>query len=181
VSAHILCQCLQGRSYQWLSQAQFLCQTPACVLPRALVGSLEEVAHEVAGGAGVRGGAEGEEHERHVQRCCELAIASRMPIGDARLPLDFISWVQTWTSSWISSGATSLRVQDSSQRGFGGAAGSGAVLAPLCLSFDVKTFLKNGILRYGGGPREGLGCITAGGRYEVTQLCTVLRARDAAW
>jgi hypothetical protein len=96
-------------------------------------------------------------------------------------PLDFISRVQTWISSWISSGATSLRVQDSSQRGFGGAAGAGAVLAPFCLSFEVKTFLKNGILRYGGEPRGGPVVITAGsGRYEVTQLCTVVRARDAA-
>ena len=62
------------------------------------------------------------------------------------LPLDFISCVQTWTSSWISSGATSLRVHDSSQRGLGGAAGSRSDLADFCLSFELKTFLKNGIL-----------------------------------
>jgi hypothetical protein len=82
-----------------------------------------------------------------------------MPIGGVHIPLDFISCVQTWISSWISSGATSLRVHDSSHRGFGGATGSGAALAPFCLSLDVKTFLKNGILRYGGEPRGGLGCI----------------------
>jgi hypothetical protein len=68
------------------------------------------------------------------------------------LPLDFISCVQTWTSSCISSGATSLRDHDSSQRGFGCATGSAwspyfpALEADRGPSFDLKTFLKNGIL-----------------------------------
>lgn len=95
-----------------------------------------------------------------------------MSIRDRHLPLDFISCVQTWMSSWISSGATSLRVHDSSQRGFGGAAGSGAVFAPFCLSLEVKTFLKKGMARCGavrgrgrvrgrggGGSGGGVGCI----------------------
>jgi hypothetical protein len=70
-----------------------------------------------------------------------------VPIDDSHVPLVFISCVQTWMSSWISSGATSLRVHDSSQRGFGGATGSGAVLAPFCLSLEWKTFLKKGMLK----------------------------------
>ena len=72
----------------------------------------------------------------------------QVPIEHSHVPLDFISCVQTWMSSWISSGATSFRVHDSSQRGFGGATGSGAVLAPFCLSFEWKTLLKKGMLAY---------------------------------
>lgn len=110
-----------------------------------------------------------------------------MSIRDRHLPLDFISCVQTWMSSWISSGATSLRVHDSSQRGFGGAAGSGAVFAPFCLSLEAKTFLKNGMARCGavrGRDRGGgVGCIyflplPADG-VTVTQV-RLGRARDAA-
>lgn len=44
-----------------------------------------------------------------------------------------------------------MRVHDSSQRGFGGAAGSGAVF-DFCLSFELKTFLKKGMVRKGGRP-----------------------------
>jgi hypothetical protein len=88
-------------------------------------------------------------------------MGGREPIRRGDLPLDFISCVQTWTSSWISSGATSVRVHDSSQRGFGGAAGAGADLDDFCLSFELKTFLKKGMLRGGGEPGlcggEGLG------------------------
>jgi hypothetical protein len=73
-----------------------------------------------------------------------------VPIDAAHVPLDFISCVQTWMSSWISSGATSLRVHDSSQRGLGGASGSGAALAPFCLSLEWKTFLKKGMLAMAG-------------------------------
>jgi hypothetical protein len=53
-------------AYQWLGETQFLCESLACVLPCALVGGLEEVAYEVAGGTRVGGGAEGEEHKGHV-------------------------------------------------------------------------------------------------------------------
>jgi len=71
--------------------------------------------------------------------------------GPLHMPLDFISWVQTCTSSWISSGATSLRDHDSSQRGFGGAAGCcspylAALEAAREPSLDLKTFLKKGML-----------------------------------
>ena len=73
-------------------------------------------------------------------------------------------------SSWISSGATSLRVHDSSQRGFGGAAGSVEVLAAFCLSFDVKTFLKKGIVGDGGAPgEEPATVLTADGGDAVAQ------------
>jgi hypothetical protein len=54
------------------------------------------------------------------------------------------------TSSWISSGATSLRVQDSCQRGFGGAAGwlsAWPAFAARDPSLDPKTFLKKGIVQ----------------------------------
>lgn len=61
-------------AYQWLGEPQFLCQPLACVLPCALVGGFEEVAYEVAGGTRVGGGAEGEEHEGHVQGCRVLAV-----------------------------------------------------------------------------------------------------------
>lgn len=60
------CGVMRVSAYQWLSKPQFLCQPLACVLPCALVGGFEEVAYEVAGGACVRGGAEGEEHKGHV-------------------------------------------------------------------------------------------------------------------
>jgi hypothetical protein len=64
-----------------------------------------------------------------------------------RLPLDFISCVQTCTSSWISSGATSLRDQASSHRGRGAGSLLASALDPdLEGSFDLKTFLKNGML-----------------------------------
>ena len=64
-----------------------------------------------------------------------------------RIPLDFISCVQMCTSSWISSGATSLRDHDSSHRGRGAA---GSLLASALDpdregSFDLKTFLKKGM------------------------------------
>lgn len=72
---------------------------------------------------------------------------------DGDLPLDFISWVQTCMSSWISSGATSLRDQASSQRGFAGAAELpspapylAALEADRAPSLDLKTFLKKGML-----------------------------------
>jgi len=55
--------------YQWLSQTQFLCQAFARVLPCVLICGLEEVAHKVAGGTCVGGGAEGEEQKGHIQRC----------------------------------------------------------------------------------------------------------------
>jgi hypothetical protein len=55
-----------------------------------------------------------------------------------------------WTNSWISSGATSLRDQASSHRGRGAA---GSLLASALepdreASFDLKTFLKKGMLRW---------------------------------
>jgi hypothetical protein len=63
------------------------------------------------------------------------------------IPLDFISCVQKWTSSWISSGATSLRDHDSSQRGLGAGWELGSALELLReASFDLKTFLKKGML-----------------------------------
>ena len=65
-----------------------------------------------------------------------------------RLPLDFISCVQTWTSSWISSGATSLRDHASSHRGRGAGVLLASALDPdLEASFGLKTFLKKGMLR----------------------------------
>jgi hypothetical protein len=79
-------------------------------------------------------------------------MATQLSKQDLYVPLDFISCVQTWISSCISSGATSLRDHDSSQRGFGFAAGSAlspylpAFEANRGPSFDLKTFLKNGIL-----------------------------------
>lgn len=78
------------------------------------------------------------------------------------IPLDFISCVQPWINSWISSGATSLRDQDSSHRGFGLATGSSwlaALEAERGPSLDLKTFLKNGILVWRGEPRYVVGCI----------------------
>lgn len=70
------------------------------------------------------------------------------------VPLDFISCVQTCISSWISLGATSVRDHASSQRGFGGVIGASslpALAADREPSFDLKTFLKKGIL---GGREE---------------------------
>lgn len=80
-------------------------------------------------------------------------------------PLDFISCVQPCISSWISSGATSLRVHDSSQRGFGCATGSSwspylpAFEAERGPSLDLKTFLKNGMLHWRGEAQDVPGCI----------------------
>jgi hypothetical protein len=83
----------------------------------------------------------------------------------ACIPLDFISCVQTWISSWISSGSTSLRDQDSSQRGFGFATGSSlwaALEADRAPSLDLKTFLKNGMVVWRGEPQYVPGCIRHG-------------------
>lgn len=66
----------------------------------------------------------------------------------ARIPLDFISCVQTCTSSWISSGATSVRDHASSHRGRGAGSLLASALDPdLEGVFDLKTFLKNGMAR----------------------------------
>jgi hypothetical protein len=74
-------------------------------------------------------------------------------VTTGRLPLDFISCVQKWTSSWISSGATSLRDHAFSQRGLGAASSElGSAFELLReASFDLKTFLKKGML---GGRRS---------------------------
>lgn len=83
-------------------------------------------------------------------------------------PLDFISCVQTCMSSWISSGATSLRVQDSCQCGFGGATGWVSALAPFAPrepSLDPKTFLKKGIVQVNSGrAARCLAACVVGGR-----------------
>jgi len=81
------------------------------------------------------------------------------------MPLDLSSWVHTWTSSWISSGATSLRDHDSSHRSLSGA---GWPLAPLssCLrplavrdpSLDLK-MLKKGMAGYGSQAAGATVCI----------------------
>lgn len=80
-----------------------------------------------------------------------LTVSNRLTMLSLQcyMPRDFISCVQTWTSSCISSGATSLRDHDSSHRGLGGAIGS--VLFPTLdpdrdPSLDLKTFLKKGML-----------------------------------
>ena len=56
--------------------------------------------------------------------------------GPGNQPLDFISCVQHLSNSWISSGSTSLRVQASSQWGFGGGAGT----APFVCTFFFFDF-----------------------------------------
>jgi hypothetical protein len=113
----------------------------------------------------------------------------RAIIFPSDVPLDFISWVQPWISSWISSGATSLRAHDSSQRGFGCA--TGASYSPTLepergLSFDLKTFLKKGILcgrgvpgcmrsrrrRQSEGRGQGAGRVDASGRDGVGYRAT---------
>jgi len=154
------------RTYQWLGKTQLLGERVARKQACALVGRLEEAADEVAGGAGVRGGAEGQQHEGHVQGCEPLVrregVVRCLSTGGC-LPRDFISWVQTWISSCISSGATSLRDHASSQRGLGGATGAAScptLEAAREGSLDLKTFLKKGIVVSSppgcrGGGREG--------------------------
>ena len=88
------------------------------------------------------------------------------------IPLDFISWVQKWTSSWISSGATSLRDHAFSQRGLGACDSElGSAIELLReASLDLKTFLKKGMLGGRGaqqhvfGIRCGCGRGRGGGR-----------------
>jgi len=148
------CRVHRMRSYQWLSEAQFCREALAAELPSPFICRLEEIAHKVARGAGVGRGAEGQQHEGHVQGCCALAVALQHSQWRLYVPLDFISCVQTWISSCISSGATSLRDHDSSHRGFGCATGSAwfpALDADRGPSFDLKTFLKKGIILRGRG------------------------------
>lgn len=89
-------------------------------------------------------------------------LVSNCAAASVRLPLDFISCVHPCTSSCISSGATWVRDQDSSQRGFGGAAGSSLLPAlepERGVSLDLKTFLKKGMMNWGGeGPHEEPSC-----------------------
>jgi hypothetical protein len=59
-----------AQTYQWLRQTQFRGQAFAAELAGALVVGLEKVAHKVARGARVGRGAEGEQHEGHVQGWC---------------------------------------------------------------------------------------------------------------
>lgn len=106
------------------------------------------------------------------------------------IPLDLISWVQPWTSSWISSGVTSLRDHDSSQRGFGGATRSSpcpALEAERGASLDLKTFLKKGMVgrgegRLGGGPGvmldAGKGREREGERRQVWRAQCLIGTRD---
>jgi hypothetical protein len=90
-------------------------------------------------------------------------------------PLDFISWVQTWISSWTSSGWTCLRVQDSCQCGLGGAADSLAALAAFAAraaSLDPKTFLKKGMVEVNSGAAPLCRAAYAvGGRYGAEGSC----------
>jgi hypothetical protein len=80
----------------------------------------------------------------------------------ANAPLDLSSCVHMCTSSWMSSGATSLRVHDSCQRGFGGAAGWLSALPAFAArdaSLDPNTFLKKGIVQV--SPRVARWCLAA--------------------
>jgi len=61
--------------YQWFSEAQFLQQPIAGELAIAFVRRSEEVAHKIAGGTGVRCGAERKEHKRHIEGWHGLALA----------------------------------------------------------------------------------------------------------
>lgn len=96
-------------------------------------------------------------------------LASWRGAGTLHVPLDFISWVQTWMSSCISSGATSLRDHASSHRGFGCATGWSPLSAYLAAleaergpSLDLKTFLKKGM-----ADRGSLGASQSAGRHPL--------------
>jgi hypothetical protein len=89
-----------------------------------------------------------------------------MADGGGCLPLVFISCVHTCISSCISSGATSLRVHDSSHRGFGCAAWPLASLLPFLPVFedrdpslDLNMLLKKGMAGYRSQATSVAGCI----------------------
>lgn len=130
--------------------------------------------------------------------CRVLAAVSSACSSDAQLhkPLDFSSCVHMCMSSWISSGATSLRVHDCSQCGLGGAVGWSSAWPAFAArdpSLEPKTFLKKGILEVNSQSRRGclaacavsgaeeLQCWYASGMRSLSALGGAAGVRCAVW